>query len=102
MIIKPKPPKMDEFAIRAELYRKGWTFTELAKESGFDARSFSAAFFKPSVKINTYMATVLGIPVWELWPYWFHDDGTLIPAVYRRKLSTLKARNVSHELDVAS
>ncbi len=97
MILKRKPPKQDEWAIRAELRRRGWTFKKLAEESGFDQRSFSAAFFKPSVKINTYIAKTLGVPVHELWPYWFDDDGDLIPAKYRRKLSRLRHTKASHE-----
>jgi Ner family transcriptional regulator len=102
MILKtPKPPKMDEFAVRAELGRRGLTFKKLAEESGFDQRSFSAAFFKPSVKVNTYIANTLGIPVHELWPYWFDADGDLIPAKYRRKLSRQRQSMASHESQVA-
>jgi len=101
MIIKPKPPKLDEWAIRAELRRQGWTFNRLARESGFAAKSFSAAFSKPSVKINTFMAKVLGVPVHELWPYWFDTDGDLIPARYRRKLSTRAPTGASHESKAA-
>lgn len=97
MLLNPKPPKLDEWAIRAELRRRGWTFNRLAEESGFAPKSFSAAFSKPSVKINTYMANVLGIPVHELWPYWFDADGDLIPAKYRRKLSRQRQSLASHE-----
>jgi lambda repressor-like predicted transcriptional regulator len=97
MLLQPKPPKFDEWAIRAELRRRGWTFSKLAKESGLDAKSFSAAFKKPSLKFNTYMAKVLGIPVHELWPYWFDADGDLIPAKYRRKLSRQRQTLASHE-----
>jgi lambda repressor-like predicted transcriptional regulator len=88
---------MDEWAIRAELRRRGWTFNRLAESSGFAARSFSAALKKPSVKVNAFMAGVLDIPVHELWPYWFDSDGDLIPAKYRRKLSSQRTRVASQE-----
>jgi lambda repressor-like predicted transcriptional regulator len=101
MLLKPKPPKLDEWAIRAELRRKGWTFNRLAEESGFAAKSFSAAFKKPSVKVNAYMASVLGIPTHELWPFWFDHDGELIPARYRRKLSRLRQPMASQETQAA-
>ena len=102
MILRTPPKaKLDEWAIKAELQRRGFSFNKLAQESGFAAKSFSAALKKPSVKVNAYMARVIGIPVHELWPFWFDADGDLIPARYRRKLSRQRHANASHESQVA-
>lgn len=88
MLRKIKPPKLDEWAIKAELYRRGFTFNHMAAESGLSAKYFSAALKKPLPKANQFIAQKLGIPLHELWPFWFDADGDLIPAKYRRKLSS--------------
>ncbi len=87
MNLKLRKPRLDEWGIRAELRRRGQTFRVMAEESGFSASSLRAALVKPSTRVNLHIAKVLNIPAHELWPDWFDDDGELIPAKYRRKLS---------------
>ncbi len=98
MLLKPKKAKHDEWAIRAEIRRRGHTFKKLAKESGFSASSLRAALVKPSTKVNLFIAQTLGIPAHELWPDWFDVDGDLIPVKYRLKLSRARQQMASPEL----
>jgi lambda repressor-like predicted transcriptional regulator len=97
MILRPKPPKMDVYAIRAELARRGFTYKMMSLESGIDAKSFSAALKRPSTKVNSFIAQKLGMRLHELWPFWFDADDELIPAKYRRKLSRQRPVMASHE-----
>lgn len=98
ILLKPQKPKHDEWAIRAELRRRGHTFQKLADASGFTASSIRAALVKPSTKVNLFIASTLGIPANELWPDWFDADGDLIPVKYRLKLSRARQRMASPEL----
>ena len=93
--------KWDEWAIRAELKRRGLTFNRLAENSGISPHSLRASFRKPNSKVSVFIAKSLGIPAHELWPDWFDHDDELIPAKYRIKLSKLRAANASHESRVA-
>lgn len=97
MILKLRKARLDEWGIRAELRRRGKTFNVMAAESGFSASSLRAALVKPSTRVNLYLATVLGIPAHELWPDWFDEEGELIPAKWRRKLSRERHRRASPE-----
>lgn len=86
---KPKRIReWDEYAIKAEIRRRGATLTSLAKATGLAPSTFRAAFKKPSPGANRAMAQYLGLPVQTLWPFWFDADGELIPA--RRRNSTHK------------
>lgn len=98
MLFKLRQMKWDEWAIRAELRRKGFTFNKLATESGLAAKSFSACLSKPSTKANLFIADKLNIPAHDLWPDWFDADGDLIPVKYRLKLSRARQRMASPEL----
>lgn len=97
MLLKLQKAKWDEWAIKAELRRKGLRFKLMAGESGFSASTLRAALSKPSTNVNRFLAGKLGIPTHELWPDWFDADGELIPAKYRRKLSRLRSDSASHE-----
>lgn len=88
MIFKTRKPKLDGWAMKAELGRRGLTFKKLSEESGFSQASLRMAFSRPSARVNLFIAQKLSIPLHELWPYWFDADGDLIPAKYRRKLSS--------------
>jgi lambda repressor-like predicted transcriptional regulator len=101
MIIKPSKQRYDEFAIRAELRRRGLTFKVMSDVSGIDVKAFSAAFVKPSKKVNEFIAKSLGIPTHELWPDWFDHDGDLVPALYRKKLSKMRSALSNLESQVA-
>lgn len=97
MILKLQKAKWDEWAIKAELRRRGYRFKVMAAESGFSASSLRAALTKPSTNVNRFIANTLGVPLHELWPDWFDADGELIPAKYRRKLSRQRLALASHE-----
>lgn len=96
-MLKLQKAKWDEWAIRAELQRRGKSFKKLAAESTFSAGSLRMALKRPSTKVNQFIATLLGVSTHELWPDWFDDDGELIPAKYRRKLTALRGSSASHE-----
>jgi Ner family transcriptional regulator len=97
MILKLQKAKWDEWAIRAELRRRGFRFKAMAEESGFSASTLRGALNKPSTNVNRYIAMILGVSTHELWPDWFDSDGELIPAKYRRKLTALRGSSASHE-----
>jgi Ner family transcriptional regulator len=93
--IQPKLAKWDQWAIRAQLRRRGHTFQKLAAESGFAASTLSAALIRPSTRVNRFIASKLGITPHELWPDWFYEDGDLIPARHRQKLSRKRQQMAS-------
>lgn len=97
MLFKLQKSKWDEWAIKAELRRRGFRFKAMAAESGFSASSLRAALSKPSTNVNKFIATLLGVPTHELWPDWFYPDGDLIPAKHREKLSRLRTDSASRE-----
>lgn len=102
MFLKLQKAKWDEWAIRAELRRRGYTFNKMAAASPFTASSLRAALSKPSTGVNAFIAATLNMSTHELWPDWFDADGDLIPVKYREKLSRQRRMLASHELDVAS
>jgi lambda repressor-like predicted transcriptional regulator len=95
MILKPQKMRFDEWAIRAELKRRGFTFAKMAEESGFSASSLRGALVKPSSKVNAFIASKLNQPLNELWPDWFDHDGDLIPTKIRQKLNRLRRESAS-------
>lgn len=82
----------DEFAIKAEIRRRGMTLTTLANTAGLPPSSIRAAFLKPSIGANRAIAQFLGLSVQELWPDWFGANGKLIPAVQRNSNRKTEAR----------
>lgn len=94
----PAEPKWDEYAIKAEIYRRGETLTSLAKQLGHVPGSLRGAFHNPMSSANRAIAQFLDIPVQELWPDWFDSDGELIPRRVREatKKSGTKASHESH------
>ena len=102
MIPKPKPAKMDEFAIFAEIRRRGFNFQVMAKESGIDAKRFSAALKRPDGKANSFIAAKLGMTTHELWPHWYDPDGDLLPPKYRKRFSSAAAAKASQEMGASA
>lgn len=90
--------KWDVWAIKAELRRRGFTAKKLAEDSGFSKASVYVALARPVSGVNKYIAGVLGVPVHELWPDWFEDDGDLIPARTRKKIKQKRQQSASHNL----
>ena len=90
-MLKLKKAVWDQYAIKAEIRRRGKTLTALAKDNGYSPSFLRASFIKPSTNVNRVIAQFVQVPLQELWPDWFDADGELIPARYRRKLSRQRA-----------
>ncbi len=93
----PRKSKWDQFAIKAEIRRRGHTLESLAKDFGLSGSFLRRVFRNPSTRANGLIAQFLDVPVHELWPDWFDLDGEMKPAKYRRKLSRLRADSASRE-----
>lgn len=102
MIFKPQKMRMDEWAIRAELKRRGKTFDGMAAESGLAASTLRSALKVPSSKANAFIALTLGQPLNELWPDWYDHDGDLIPIKIRKKLSRMRRESASQNRTIAA
>lgn len=88
----------DSFAIKAELKRRGYTRERLAQEAGVSPSAVGVCLaHKPSNRCNQFIAQLLQVPVQELWPDWFDEDGDLIPAQTRKKLKHKRERIASQE-----
>ena len=96
-----KPAKWDQWAIRAELHRRGLRFVSMAEESGVSASTLRAALVKPSLRANRFIADRLSIQIHELWPDWFYSDGELIPLKHRKRLSRQRQLAASQSSRVA-
>lgn len=94
---KAPAPTWDQFAIKAEIRRRGKTLEALAKEAGVSGSFMRRAFRVPSTRTNNVIAQFLNVPTHVLWPDWFDLDGDLIPARYRRKLSRQRLAKASQE-----
>lgn len=92
-----RKPHWDQHAIKAEIYRRGYTIEALAREFGVSGSFLRRVFRNPSARANRLIAQFLKIPVHELWPNWFDADGDMIPAAYRRKLSRQQIDSASRE-----
>ena len=101
MIFKAGKEKWDEWAIRAELKRRGLSFRAMALESGQSASSLRAGLVKPSTNVNHFIAAKLDIPIHELWPSWYFSDGKLIPLEMRKRLKPGTPRESSPETRAA-
>jgi Ner family transcriptional regulator len=83
--------KWDNYAIKAEIRRRGYSLTSLAVENGFAPSTLRAAFLRPHSGANRVIAQCVQKPLHVLWPHWFDAHGDLIPA--RRRHSNIKSRN---------
>jgi len=88
----------DEYAIKAEIYRRGETLTTLGDKLGYAPASIRGAFMQPSGRVCRAIARYLDAPVQELWPDWFDCHGELIPRRQRQasKKKAAKASQTSH------
>lgn len=63
--------------IKAELRKRGTNLHALARLHGLVPNHMSRALRFRFPTYHAVIAAYLGIPVQELWPHWYHDDGTL-------------------------
>lgn len=90
----------DEFAIKAEIYRRGHTLASLARSMGYDPATIRNAFIQPNGRACRAIARFLNTPVQELWPDWFDRHGELIPR-RRRQASRKKGSKASPDAHAA-
>jgi Ner family transcriptional regulator len=100
-MFKPRKTKWDRPAIKAEIARRGFNQGGLSKHLGMEEQMVRLALRQPYEKVNRKIAAFLGVPVQDLWPDWFDEDGDLLPPKFRAKLSRLRAESASRELQAA-
>jgi Ner family transcriptional regulator len=61
--------------IKAEVRKRGGNLTRVAREAGLAGVSGRVAFLMPVPAANRAIARFIGVPVNELWPQWFDDQG---------------------------
>ena len=73
-------PILDKQGIIAEIHRNGETLQNLSLKNGLAKSSCSAALHVPVPAANQAIAKFIGRTVHDLWPDWYHEDGTRIPS----------------------
>lgn len=64
--------------ILAAVRKRGSTIAEIARGEGLARQTMYWAFIAPRMRANKAIADFLGLPLHELWPQWFDEDGKLI------------------------
>jgi Ner family transcriptional regulator len=79
--------------IMAEVRKRGSSFAEIARSVGLSRQSFTWAMIAPHPRANAAVADFLGVPLCELWPRWFDEDGKLISTTrLRPRLKPISSR----------
>lgn len=68
--------------IKAELRKRRWTMTGVARSYGLAEATVRCSFRRPIPAANRAVARVIGVPLHELWPYWFDAEGNRLPSNY--------------------
>lgn len=68
----------DRFSIIAAVQRKNSTLRHLSRINGLSKGACSAALFVAIPKANKAIAGFLNIPLHELWPDWYAENGDRI------------------------
>ena len=81
MASKPKAARVwhPEY-IKAEVRKRGGTLSGVARSVGLADGSGRMAFLQPIPTANRAIAAFIGVPVNELWPHWFDDQGNRLPS----------------------
>lgn len=58
----------DRHAIKAEVHRRGYSLTRVAREAGLDASTCRAALIRPQPAGELALSRFLGVALIELWP----------------------------------
>lgn len=62
--------------IKAELEKRGYSLSRLARTNGYARRSASQALFMPWPKMERLIADAIGVEPKDIWPSRYHEDGT--------------------------
>lgn len=66
--------------IKCALAKAGWTLAALAQQHGMSTATPLSHTFLRSYPLNEKrIADAIGVPVWEIWPSRWNDDGTQKP-----------------------
>lgn len=82
----------DKHSIQAVLKREYGTLAKFAEGQGIKRPTLYAAFIMPVPSANRAMARALGVNIADLWPDWFHRDGSVKAGAYPNRTSKLKKR----------
>lgn len=61
--------------IIAAIHKKNSTLLALGKANGLGSSTCRASLMKPSPRANRIIADFIGVPVHQLWPLWFDQQG---------------------------
>ncbi len=64
--------------IMAAVRKRGSSFAKIACSVGLKRQTMCWAMIKPHPRANAAIAEFLGVPLRELWPQWFDEDGKVI------------------------
>lgn len=79
----------DKHAIKAAIYRKGKTLSDLAKENGIPAPTLRSALVKPTKNAEIIISNFLNIPVYELFPdRWTKENKRIYPRTSKHQLES--------------
>lgn len=71
--------------IKAAIRKRGVTMTDLALQHGVSESAVRRAMVVPSVSGERIVAEFLGVPLWELWPERWTQNGLRIRPRYADK-----------------
>ena len=72
---KSKPKGWHPADIRAAIVKRGKTLTGLALENGLDSSACRAALIRPLPNAEKAISRLLGVPLHELWPDRWDEEG---------------------------
>ncbi|WP_411576870.1 helix-turn-helix domain-containing protein [Terasakiella sp. A23] len=64
--------------VKAAVRKKFGSLAALARQHGVSDSVVRAALIRPQPTGNRLIADCLGLPLHELWPEWYRDDGSRI------------------------
>jgi lambda repressor-like predicted transcriptional regulator len=62
--------------VQARVRKSGSNLAAIGREIGLSRHSMSWALRKPHPRANAAIATLIGVPMHELWPQWFDASGS--------------------------
>jgi Ner family transcriptional regulator len=91
--LSKKPTGWHRADILAEVRKRGTTLAGIARDNGLARQTLYWAMIEPRLRANTAIADFLDVPLNELWPQWFDENGKLISTErLRPRLKPMSAR----------
>ena len=85
--IPPKEQIWDRHAIKAAIYRKGKTLSDLARDNGLPEPTLRSALIKPTKNAELVISQFLEVPLHELFPdRWTEESKRIYPRTQKRQL----------------